>query len=99
LLKLFVLTIARLRSTALLALLIAVPVSVSRIDIALLALLRAAYQKDHQRRAVLPEIDPVSWSEIDSILKYACTDRFDVGKIPLLRPDDGARDLGARNSL
>src|SRR5262249_2687057 len=65
----------------------------SRFDIALLALFRAARQQDHQRRTVLPEIGAIALSEIDSILKHALTDRFNIGEVALLQSDDGARDL------
>jgi hypothetical protein len=70
-----------------------------RIDVALLALLRAAGQQDHQRRTVLPEINAVARPEIDPVFEHALADRFDAGEVTLLQPDDGARDLGACNRL
>jgi hypothetical protein len=59
------------------------------IDVALLALLGAAHQQDHQRRAVLPEIDAVAGPEIDPVFEHTLPDRLDVGEIALLQPDNG----------
>src|SRR5271166_1209300 len=88
-LKLFVCAIARLRSTQpALALLVVPPIGVGCIDVARLPLLRAAREQDHQRRTVLPEINPVARAEIDSVLEYAFTDRFDAREVALLQPHD-----------
>jgi hypothetical protein len=97
-LKLFVLAITPPRSAPVaLALLVVSPIGVRRIDIALLALLRAARQEGYQSRTVLSEINPVARSEIDSALEHAFADRFDVGEVALLQPGNGARDPGAGN--
>ncbi len=64
-----------------------------RIDIALLALLAAARQQDHQRRPVLPEINAVAGAEIDPIFEYPSPTDLTLEKFPLLQSDDGARDL------
>src|SRR5260370_34702354 len=99
-LKFFVGPIARLRAAlSALALLVVLPIGVGRIDIALLALLGAAGQQDHQRRTVLPEINTVARPEIDPVFAHALADRFDAGEVTLLQPDDGARDLGSRYRL
>jgi 5-methyltetrahydropteroyltriglutamate--homocysteine methyltransferase len=47
-----------------LALLVVLPIGVRRVDVALLPILGPAGQKDHQSIAVLPEINPVSRSEV-----------------------------------
>jgi hypothetical protein len=69
------------------------------IDIALLPLLRAAAQEDHQRLAVPPEIDAVARPEVDPVFQDTLADALHVGEIALLHPGDGARHLGAGDRL
>ena len=90
----------RLRSApSALALFVVPPISVRFVDIALLLLLRAARQQDHQGLAILSEIDPVARPEIDAILEHAFANRLHIGKIALLQADYGARDLSSRNGF
>jgi hypothetical protein len=58
----------------------------SRVDIVLLALLRAATHQDHQPIAVFPEIDPVPRSEIDFVFEQPATDALDVRKVTARKP-------------
>ena len=81
------------------ALFIIAPVAVGRRDVALLALLRATRQQNHQRFAVAPEIDAVSRPEVDPVFEHAFANRFDVGEVTVLQPNKSSRDLGARNRL
>jgi hypothetical protein len=72
---------------------------VGRRNVALLALLRAARQQNHQRFAVAPEIDAVSRPEVDPVFEHAFANRFDVGEVTVLQPNKSSRDLGAQNRL
>src|SRR6202041_1175940 len=52
---------------------VVLPVGKSRVDIVRLALLGATAEDNHQTLAVLPEIDPVTRPEVDSILEHTRT--------------------------
>src|ERR1700704_5651085 len=93
-LKLFVFAIVRLRSTSsALAPLVVLPVSVRRIDIALLSLLGSAGQQDDDRLAIAPEINPIARTKIDPALQHTFAHAFDVGEIALLHAGKPAGDL------
>src|ERR1700730_2078202 len=97
-LKLFVLAISPLPSTPpAFALLVVLPVGVSRVDVPLLPLLRAACQQDYACLSVLPEIHAVPRAKIDAAIKHPLADRFHRREVALLQSDNGTGDLGLRN--
>src|SRR5688572_4833239 len=63
------------------------------LDVTLLPLLAASGEQDHQRLAVSPEIQPVTWPEIDPVLQHALSDRLHVRKIACFHSRDGGRHL------
>src|SRR6185436_7548572 len=75
------------------------PVCVRRIDIALLALLRATGQQNHQRFAVAPEINPVSRPKIDTQFEYASANRFYVGEVAPPQSGHRTRNFGSGNKV
>src|SRR5262249_44228261 len=84
-LKLLVLAITRFPSMpSAVTPLVCAPVGMRRIDVALLALLSAARQQDHQTRTVLTEVDAVARPEVDPVLEHAFANRFHVGEVALL---------------
>jgi hypothetical protein len=75
------------------------PIRPSVLDIALLALLGATSQQDHQHIAIAAEIHPVARPEIQSVFKHALASRLYVGEVALLHPGDRACHLGSRHRL
>src|SRR6266849_5618155 len=70
-------------------------------DVLLLAALGTSRQQNHEPVAVLAEIDPVSWPEIDPEFLDPCPDALDVGKVAKLdaRQRDRDRDRDLRGGL
>src|SRR5260370_14803851 len=62
-------------------------------DVALLALLGAAGQQDHQHLAVAPEIHPVARPEIDSIFQHPLAYRLHIREVALLKPGNRHGDF------
>jgi hypothetical protein len=99
-LKLFVVAIVLLRSApSAFSVLVVLPIGPGILDVALLALLGATRQQDHQHIAIAPEIHPEARPEIQSVFKHALANRLYVGEVALLHPGDRACHLGSRHWL
>src|ERR1700676_4833941 len=95
-LKGLVLAIIRLRlALPALTLLVSPPIVMGRFDVPLLQFLCSARQQNHDRVAVSPKINPVTWPEIDLVFQHALSNAFHIGEIPLLHAGYRTGDLGA----
>ncbi len=63
-------------------------------DVVLLPLLHSAAKENHQLVSVFAEVDSITWTEIDAVLKHAAADSLDVGKIALRHPRLSTSYLG-----
>ena len=75
------------------------PTILSPFDVALLTLLGAAGQQNHQRVAVASKIDPVAWPPIDPVFEHPLAYAFCVREIALPEPDEGDRHLCRRRRI
>src|SRR5258706_16419629 len=66
-------------------------------DVLLLEALGTSRQQNHEPVAVLAEVDPVSWPEIDPEFLDPCPDALDVGKVA--KRDARQRDRDLRGGL
>src|SRR5919109_2876368 len=73
--------------------LIVLPTFLGAVDVRLLALLRAAAQQQNQLLAIAAEVNPVTWSPVDSVFEHAFADTLHVGKIALAHSVDGDGNL------
>src|SRR5258705_6158712 len=62
-------------------------------DVLPLAALGTSRQQNHEPVAVLAEVDPVSWPEIDPEFLDPCPDALDGGKLAKRDPRQRDRDL------
>ena len=60
----------------------------------LLALLGATAKHNNQAFSVLPEINPVTGPEVDSVFEYSRTNTLNVRKISGGKPCQGSRHFG-----
>ena len=60
---------------------IVLPVGQRGSDIALLAILGASSEQNHQSLTVFAEVNPITWSEVDLVLKHTGTDALHVREI------------------
>ncbi|MEH2582850.1 hypothetical protein V1281_004745 [Nitrobacteraceae bacterium AZCC 2161] len=76
------------------ALLVVGPSLLRCYDILLLEALRAPRQQNHETVAILTEVDPIAWSEIDPEFLDTCPDSLHVGEVAEFYASQRNRNLG-----
>src|SRR5262245_10143855 len=75
------------------------PPVLSRLNVVLLVLLGSTRDENHERIAVLAEIDAVARSEIDPAFEYACADTLHIRKVAHFHTRQRSSDLGCRRCV
>jgi len=74
--------------------LISCPALASHLDIPPLPFLRSTTDQNHETPAILAEIDPQPWTEVDPVFIDAGTNTFNIREVALLKARQRYRHFG-----